>query len=93
MRARAVVTLQFPSQKSLDTVFQALMPEAKKPLTRRSAATLTRKGGSLVLRVEARDTVALRATLNAYLRWINSVKDVLDVLDKRQLLSLRSEER
>jgi len=35
-----------------------------------------------VLKVEARDTVALRAALNAYLRWINSMVNVLEVLEK-----------
>jgi tRNA threonylcarbamoyladenosine modification (KEOPS) complex Pcc1 subunit len=34
------------------------------------------------LKVEAKDTVALRATLNAFLRWINSVANVLEVLEK-----------
>jgi tRNA threonylcarbamoyladenosine modification (KEOPS) complex Pcc1 subunit len=37
----------------------------------------------LVLKVEARDTVALRAALNAYLRWINSTLNVLEVLEKQ----------
>jgi tRNA threonylcarbamoyladenosine modification (KEOPS) complex Pcc1 subunit len=35
----------------------------------------------LVLDVEAKDTVALRATLNAYLRWINSTANVLETIE------------
>jgi tRNA threonylcarbamoyladenosine modification (KEOPS) complex Pcc1 subunit len=34
-----------------------------------------------VLTVEASDTVALRAALNAYLRWINSTVTVLETLE------------
>jgi tRNA threonylcarbamoyladenosine modification (KEOPS) complex Pcc1 subunit len=37
---------------------------------------------TLVLNVEARDTVALRAALNAYLRWICSTISVLEALEK-----------
>jgi tRNA threonylcarbamoyladenosine modification (KEOPS) complex Pcc1 subunit len=35
--------------------------------------------------VEAKDTVALRATLNAFLRWINSTLSIIDILDNKQL--------
>jgi tRNA threonylcarbamoyladenosine modification (KEOPS) complex Pcc1 subunit len=83
MKAKAVVRLKFPSEKQLEIVFKALEPEVKKPTTMRSRTTLKKDGGLLVLNVEARDTVALRAALNAYLRWINSIISVLEVLEKQ----------
>jgi tRNA threonylcarbamoyladenosine modification (KEOPS) complex Pcc1 subunit len=83
MKAKAVVRLKFPSKKQLEIVFKALEPEVKKPITTRSRTTLEKDGALLVLNVEARDTVALRAALNAYLRWINSVLSVLEVLETR----------
>jgi tRNA threonylcarbamoyladenosine modification (KEOPS) complex Pcc1 subunit len=83
MKAKAVVRLKFPSEKHLEIVFKALEPEVKKPTTMRSRTTLKKDGGLLVLNVEARDTVALRAALNAYLRWINSILSVLEVLETR----------
>jgi tRNA threonylcarbamoyladenosine modification (KEOPS) complex Pcc1 subunit len=61
----------------------ALKPEVERSATMRSRAELEKDGAFLVLKVEARDTVALRAALNAYLRWISSVLDVLDVLEKQ----------
>jgi tRNA threonylcarbamoyladenosine modification (KEOPS) complex Pcc1 subunit len=36
----------------------------------------------LVLRIEAKDTIALRATSNAYLRWISSIMNVLSALER-----------
>jgi tRNA threonylcarbamoyladenosine modification (KEOPS) complex Pcc1 subunit len=42
---------------------------------------LEREGDFLVLKVEAKDTVALRAALNAYLRWIGSTVKVLEVVE------------
>jgi len=81
MHARCGCKILFPDKRSLETVLEALKPEVKKPPTMRSRATLEKEGKFLVLKVEARDTVALRAALNAYLRWINSVTKVLEVLE------------
>jgi tRNA threonylcarbamoyladenosine modification (KEOPS) complex Pcc1 subunit len=83
MKAKAVVRLKFPLEKQLEIVFKALEPEVKKPATMRSRTTLKKDDEFLVLNVEARDTVALRAALNAYLRWINSILSVLEVLEKQ----------
>jgi tRNA threonylcarbamoyladenosine modification (KEOPS) complex Pcc1 subunit len=45
---------------------------------------LAKEGDLLLLKVEAKDTVALRAGLNAYLRWINSILNVFQVLEREQ---------
>ena len=78
----AIIRLKFPSEKRLEIVFKALKPEVDKPATMRSRAKLEKEDNFLVLKVEAGDTVALRASLNAYLRWINSTLNVLEVLEK-----------
>jgi tRNA threonylcarbamoyladenosine modification (KEOPS) complex Pcc1 subunit len=83
MKAKAIVRLKLPSEKQLEIVFKALEPEVKKPATMRSRTTLKKDDELLVLNVEAKDTVALRAALNAYLRWINSILNVLEVLETR----------
>jgi len=82
LKAKAVVRLRFPSKRHLDIFLKALEPEVKKPATTRSKASIIEKENFLILKVEAKDTVALRATLNAFLRWINSVANVLEVLEK-----------
>ena len=80
--AKATVHLKFPSEKQLTTLLCALTPEAEAPPTRRANIKLEKKGRFLNLIIEAKDTVALRATLNAYLRWINSTLNVIDVVEK-----------
>ncbi|MCX6644075.1 MAG: KEOPS complex subunit Pcc1 [Candidatus Bathyarchaeota archaeon] len=80
-RAKATVHLKFTSEKQLTTLLNALMPEANAPVTRRANVKLEKDGLFLVLTVEAEDTVALRSTLNAYLRWINSAINVIDVVE------------
>jgi tRNA threonylcarbamoyladenosine modification (KEOPS) complex Pcc1 subunit len=81
MKARATVRLQFSSEKHLTTLINALVPEVNRPVTNRSKVMVTKDSKFLVLKVDARDTVALRATLNAYLRWIGSMKNVLNLLE------------
>ena len=81
IRTKATVRLKFSSDKQLTTLLNALMPEANAPATRRSAVKLVKDNLFLLLTVEAQDTVALRSTLNAYLRWINSTVNVIDVVE------------
>jgi tRNA threonylcarbamoyladenosine modification (KEOPS) complex Pcc1 subunit len=82
MKAKATVRMQMSSEKQLTTLLDALAPEAQKPVGTRALPSLEREGIFLVLKVEAKDTVALRAALNAYLRWIGSAVNVLEVVER-----------
>ncbi len=79
-KASANIHLNFTSEKQLDALIDALTPEAQAPQTHRAAIKLQKDGTCLTLTVEAEDTVALRATLNAYLHWIQSTLNVIDVV-------------
>lgn len=81
MAAKATVRLRF-SEERLTVLINALMPEANRPATKRSKVILSRDSQSLMLKVEATDTVALRAALNAYLRWINSTISVIEAIER-----------
>ncbi len=76
--------LEFMSEKQLTTLLDALTPETEAPTTQRAKAKLEKDGLFLVLSVEAEDTVALRATLNTYLHWINSTINVIDVVENSE---------
>lgn len=80
MKATASIRLKFPSEKLCSIVCKALMPEVNKPPATRSRASLKKEKRSLILVVEARDTVALRAALNAYLRWVATICEVISTL-------------
>jgi tRNA threonylcarbamoyladenosine modification (KEOPS) complex Pcc1 subunit len=81
--AKATIRLKFPNQKQLTTLLSALTPEVEASSTRRANVQLGQDGLFLVLTVEAEDTVALRATLNAYLHWINSTVNVMEVVQQK----------
>jgi tRNA threonylcarbamoyladenosine modification (KEOPS) complex Pcc1 subunit len=80
-KAKASISLRFNSEKQLTTLLDALKPEVNAPVTRRAKVSLEKQDAFLVLSVDAKDTIALRATLNAYLRWINSTVSVIELLE------------
>jgi len=82
VKASATLCLRFDSERQLDALLAALKPEAEAPPTHRSCVQLQKNGASLTLTAEAEDTVALRATLNAYLHWIQSIQNVLETFKK-----------
>jgi tRNA threonylcarbamoyladenosine modification (KEOPS) complex Pcc1 subunit len=83
--AKAVVRLKFSSDKQLKTLLDALKPETKTLSTRRANVKLDIDGHFLLLTIDAEDTVALRSTLNAYLRWINSTINVIATVEHATL--------
>jgi KEOPS complex subunit Pcc1 len=80
MKAKATVRLGFASKEQLEMVLSAIKPEAENQASPRARTILKKDGNSLLLKVEADDTTALRASLNAYLRWASAVLEVLEVL-------------
>jgi tRNA threonylcarbamoyladenosine modification (KEOPS) complex Pcc1 subunit len=82
MKIRATIRIGPLSQKHLSAIYGALEPEVKKQTTSRSNTHLTAEGRFLVLETSAGDTAALRATLNACLRWINAMTNTLMVLER-----------
>ncbi len=81
-QATATLCLNFGTEKQLNSLLNALKPEAEASPTHRSTVKLEKNGRSLTVSVEAEDTVALRATLNAYLHWINSTLKIIDVVEE-----------
>jgi tRNA threonylcarbamoyladenosine modification (KEOPS) complex Pcc1 subunit len=81
-RAKATIRLKFASDRQLTALLDALMPEANAPVIRRANAKLEKDGSHLVLTIEAEDTVALRSTLNAYLRWIGLAINVMSLVEQ-----------
>ena len=81
MKTEATVNLSFPSEKRLKIVLEALGPETRISPTNRSKVDAKGEGNRLTLLFEARDTSALRAALNSYLRWIIVINDACSVME------------
>lgn len=83
MKAQAIIRLNFSSEKQLKVVLEALKPETKTPPTRRSKVQMKGEGNSLTLNFRARDTSALRAAVNSYLRLISMAINVQGLIEER----------
>ena len=70
MKTQAVIRLNFSSETQLKVVLEALRPETETSATPRSKVHMKAEGQSLILDFRARDTSALRAAINSYLRLI-----------------------
>jgi len=82
MIAKAKISINISSDKHLISLLEALRPETKKS-GNRSKVNIKKDGSLIILNVEAKDTVALRAALNTYLRWIGSAIGALEVITNR----------
>ena len=78
MKAKATIRIRVSSFAHLVSLVEALKPETRR-LGNRSKVEIDRDGFFLILKVKAKDTIALRATINTYLRWIGSTLDTLEV--------------
>lgn len=85
IKAKATFRIKSASEKQLEALFCALKPETLTIDSRRACVRLRKGVCFLSLTVEAEDTVALRATLNAYLHWIQSTLNVMEVLEHQKL--------
>jgi KEOPS complex subunit Pcc1 len=84
MKARATIRIKLPSEHKLETILKSLEPEVTSLTGTRSRANLVKEQGFLTMKIEAKDTVALRASLNAYLRWINAILNVFQTIESQE---------
>ena len=75
----AVAEIRFNATEKLVNILSgALLPEAERPSSARSSVTMEIEGQMLAIQVRASDIAALRAALNSYLRWADAVIDVVE---------------
>ncbi|MEM2935880.1 MAG: KEOPS complex subunit Pcc1 [Candidatus Bathyarchaeia archaeon] len=80
MKARALIRINFPSERNMEIVLRVLQPEIKTAPAARSRVQVRGEGRNLILSFEAKDTSALRAAINSYLRWAHLTKNILRLL-------------
>jgi len=72
---RAVIELKHPNAK---IIYRSLLPESRRTLPR-TKVILRYDEGKLIMEIFAEDISALRASLNSYLRWINTSLEIMEV--------------
>ena len=75
-QANSYIEIEFASSREAEAISSALLPEVKDSRTRRSDMEVEIEGKVLILKISAKDTTALRAITNSYLRWIVTLKQI-----------------
>ncbi len=76
MKRTSKISIELPSKKMVEILLKALLPETRRSVTSRSKVFVEGIGKRLVIKVQAKDLTALRATLNSYLRWVTLIVDI-----------------
>ena len=69
------------SDEIINIVKESLLPETETPSSDRSSVELNIVDGGLMLVFNASDISALRAAMNSYLRWIQGIINMFNVID------------
>ncbi len=85
--AKASIQIEFSSENRAIIVLNALKPETKESPTQRARVDVKRDGQKLTLLFEAKDTTALRASINSYARWVMVIEDVLSMTESFEAIS------
>ncbi|MFQ5980711.1 MAG: KEOPS complex subunit Pcc1 [Candidatus Heimdallarchaeota archaeon] len=74
------VRIKLSSPHIAEIISQALNPEIATQLERRARADIEQEGVNLSLKISAKDQIALRATMNSFLRWIDGALSTLELV-------------
>ncbi len=76
---KSEIELSFKNEETARIVYDSLKPEELLPKSARADVQIDYRENILSLKVNAKDTAALRATLNSFLRWAALARDMTNV--------------
>jgi len=83
-RGNHTLTILFRiSEHKAYIIYKAIAPEAETLPSKRTSVDLEVSGEGLILRICAKDLVALRAAMNSFLRFINTTLDALNLVTSK----------
>lgn len=82
--ASASIRITFPSANEAEIIRKSIEPETAATLRYRSKVKVFRDGESILLKFEAKDTTALRASINSYLSWLISLVNIYNFLENQK---------
>ncbi len=81
MIASSLLKLDFQDEGRASALFAAIAPEVKHAKLGVAKVSITREGGSIMLKIDASSLAALRALLNSYIRWLSTSLEVIELGD------------
>jgi len=81
VKSRSILEIPLESEQKARILCSALTPETESIPSDRATSTVTVNGSSLIVRIEANDLTAMRASLNSYVAWISACMRTLESID------------
>jgi tRNA threonylcarbamoyladenosine modification (KEOPS) complex Pcc1 subunit len=81
-RASARIELVFGSEEEAKAIHSSLKLEEKLPESARCRVKVARRKNVLFMEIDARDTAALRAAMNSFLRWTMVARDAIEAVGR-----------
>jgi len=83
---QVLAEFEFNAGKNTRIIYEALLPELDQDYQRTKTSIVT-KGDTLFLKVEANDTVSMRAALNGWLRLIKITYEMCSLTSNTQVIN------
>ncbi|MCS4541344.1 MAG: KEOPS complex subunit Pcc1 [Euryarchaeota archaeon] len=77
------IEIEFPDEKAARIIYRALLPEVNSLPSERVKVSLSTSKNTLSMEINALDTVALRAAVNSYLRWIILAREIYELKEEK----------
>ncbi len=79
IKTESEIELSFEDSETAQIVYDSLKPEELLPKSARAEINISIRENILSLDIDARDTAAVRATINSFLRWAAVARDMTKV--------------
>ncbi len=76
------IEIEFANEKIAQAVYEAIIPEIKRPPSGRADVKIKLVGNKIILNISTTTISSLRAAINSYLRWIYSISETCKNLVK-----------
>ncbi|WP_455645146.1 KEOPS complex subunit Pcc1 [Methanosphaera sp.] len=74
-----IFEVELDNTRDAEIIYNSLNPELSFETNDRSVTTMTLEGKSIIIKINSKDVVSLRASINSYVRWINLSTEILKI--------------
>jgi len=83
VKSKSVLEIRVESEQKARILYAALLPETESIPSDRANSSVTVRGSSLVVEIDASDLTAMRASLNSFVAWISACLRTMDNIDAK----------
>ena len=74
-----IFEVEFNSENHAQIIYNSIKPELSFSRNDRSTTTIQLKNKSIIIEINSKDVVSLRASINSYVRWTNLSMEILKI--------------